>query len=192
MMKLRFWSLTAAMCMTAFSMAHVEIFSGVFSGLSEVPPNASPATGLSTVTVDLDLITMRVQSSFSGLIGTTTASHLHVGGGPGTNGGVASQTPSFVGFPIGVTSGTYDHTFDMAQASSYNPSYITGNGGTVTSAFNALLTALRQGRAYHNVHTSAFPGGEIRADLQAVPEPASMGVMGLALLGFVSRRRKKI
>lgn len=189
-MKIKVLSLVAVAGLSAISTAHFEIFAGSLMGISEVPPNASPGTGFTTVTIDMDLITMRVESTFSGLTGTTTASHIHVGGGPGTNGGVASQTPSFIGFPLGVTSGNFDATYNMALASSYNPTFIANNGGTVSNAFNALVNALRQGRAYHNIHTSTFPGGEIRADLVPVPEPASMSALALGAAAMLRRRKK--
>ena len=47
------------------------------SGPRESPPNDSPGVGFADVTFDLDAHTMRVQVTFSGLIGTTTASHIH-------------------------------------------------------------------------------------------------------------------
>ena len=37
-------------------------------------------------------------------------------------------------FPLGVTSGTYDNTLDMTQATSYNPAYVTATGGTTAGA----------------------------------------------------------
>jgi hypothetical protein len=79
------------------------------------------------------------------------------------NAGVATTTPSFPGFPAGVTSGSYDMTFDMTLASSYNASYVTANGGTPASAFAALKAALNNGTAYFNIHTTMYPGGEIRS-----------------------------
>lgn len=172
-------------------MAHTEMFAGTLSGLNENPPNSSEGIGTTLVTVDLDLFTMRIQSTWTGMSGTVTASHIHVPTSVGANGPVATQTPSFPGFPTGVTSGSYDQTFDMTQTSSYNSSWITSNGGTVTTAFNALLLGLQQGRAYHNIHSNLFPGGELRANLTAVPEPASMTALGLALTGVLARRRKK-
>ncbi len=84
------------------------------SGPSEAPHNASPGTGVAKVVFDNVAHTLRVQVEFSGLLGTTTAAHIH---GPTAtpfagNAGVMTQTPSFSGFPLGVTSGTYDHLFD--------------------------------------------------------------------------------
>src|SRR5688572_22278514 len=127
-----------------------QVYRAILTGPAEQPPNASPGTGDATVTITGN--DMRVQANFSGLLGNTTASHIHAPttvAGTGTA-GVATTTPSFTGFPLGVTAGTYDHTFIMTNASSYNPAYITANGGTVASAFVALKTALNAGKAYFN------------------------------------------
>lgn len=100
----------------------------------ENPPTGSPGTGTATVTFDTTAHTLRVQVSFGGLIGTTTAAHIHCCVAAPGNAGVATQTPSFTGFPLGVTSGTMDTTFDTTLASSFNPAFITANGGTVAGA----------------------------------------------------------
>ncbi len=139
---------------------------------------------------------MRVQASFSGLLGNTTASHIHAATtvpGAGTA-GVATQTPSFSGFPLGVTAGSMDTTFDMTLASSYNPAYVTANGGTPASAFTALRAAIANGQAYLNIHTASFPGGEIRGFLgAAAPEPGAIALLGLAAVPGIAvlRRRQK-
>lgn len=178
------------------SHAHTTIFTAILSGAAESPSNASPGTGVATVTMDMDLITMRVQVTFSGLTGTTTAAHIHA---PtldpfAGNAGVATQTPSFLNFPLGVTSGSYDQTFDLALASSYNPAFITSSGGTVSDALNALHFAMEDGKAYLNIHTSTFPGGEIRGflvDAASAPEPTSFVLMGLGATAFIIRRRRR-
>ena len=176
--------------------AHQQIYTGIFQGSQESPANASPGSGSAMVTVDFDLVTMRVQASFTGLGGTTSAAHIHCclpGPGGSLNVGVASQTPSFGGFPLGVTAGTYDNTFNMALLASYNAAFVTNNGNTVSSAFNALVAGLDSGNAYFNIHTSSFPGGEIRAALAPVPEPESYAMLGagLGLLAFLARRRAR-
>jgi len=153
--------------------AAIVSYSVVLNGPSESPPNASPGTGVGQVDVDAAAHTMRVQVTFSGLTGPTTASHIHAPtavAGAGTA-GVATTTPYFAGFPIGVTSGSYDNTLDMTLASSYNPTYITNNGGTTASAEAALFAAIAAGKAYLNIHSQTFGGGEIRGFLLA-PVPA--------------------
>ncbi|MEP7164077.1 MAG: CHRD domain-containing protein [Ferruginibacter sp.] len=143
------------------------IYTATLSGPAESPSNASPGTGIATITINTLLNTMRVQCTFSGLTGTTTASHIHAATAVANTGtaGVATTTPNFTGFPLGVTSGTYDNTFDMTLAGSYNPSYISANGGTTASAFAALIAALDANKAYYNIHSSTFGGGEIRGFL---------------------------
>ena len=146
-----------------------QVYRAILTGPAEAPPNTSPGTGDATVTITGNF--MRVQANFTGLTGNTTAAHIHAPtavAGTGTA-GVATALPSFPGFPLGVTMGTYDFTFDMTLSSSYNPSYVTANGGNPTSAFNALKTAMNTGKSYFNVHSQTFTGGEIRGFLILCP-----------------------
>lgn len=170
------------------------VYTAVLSGPGESPPNASPGTGFAEVDFDIAAHVMRVQVSFSGLLAGTTASHIHSPTAvPGTGtAGVATQVPSFVGFPLGVTSGTYDHTLDTSLASTYNPAFVTASGGTPASAEAALAGSLAAGTAYLNIHTSVFPNGEIRGFLgpRAVPEPATIGLLALGALLLVYARRR--
>jgi hypothetical protein len=141
-------------------------FTATLTGAQEVPPSGSAGTGTATVTWDTTTNLMTVNVSFSGLGSTTTASHIHCCAAAGVNAMVATAVPTFPGFPLGVTSGTYLMTFDMTLASSYNPAFITAHGGTVSGAMAALLAGLQAGQAYLNIHTAQFPGGEIRGQLQ--------------------------
>jgi len=151
------------------------------SGPAEAPPNASPGVGGAEVTIDNVANTMRVQATFLGLLGNTTACHIHAptaAAGTGTA-GVATMTPAFTGFPLGVTAGSMDHTFDLTLLATYNGPYVTANGGTAASAEAALLAAIAAGKAYFNIHTTQVPGGEIRGFLQPFdPVPTVQSTWG--------------
>ena len=177
--------------------AHPVTYVGTLSNLGEpAPANLSVGTGQATVIFDDDAFTLRVMATFSNLTGNTTNSHIHcctsvAGAG---SAGVATPVPTFPGFPSGVKAGSYDQTFDLTQASSWNQAFINANGGSINSAFAAFSTGLAAGKAYLNIHTSFVGGGEIRTFLtpEPVPLPASVVMMMSGLVGFgaVVRRRR--
>lgn len=153
----------------------------MLTGAAESPPNASLGFGSAQVEIDPFTQTMRVRASFMDLTGTVTACHIHgPTATPGTGtAGVMTPTPTFPGFPSGVTAGIYDMTFDMTLATSYNPNFISNNGGTTATAETALFQAIMNGEAYFNVHTTAFPGGEIRGFFQLLdPTPTTQTTWG--------------
>jgi hypothetical protein len=173
-------------------------YGAALTGAAEAPPNASPGTGSALVVLDLDAHTLSIDIIFADLIGTTTASHIHCCTAAPFAGtaGVATVTPSFTGFPLGVTAGTYSHVFDTSAAvGTWNPSFITAHGGTALGAEAFLATGLAAGTAYLNIHSSFAGGGEIRGFLAPVPEPGTMGLMGTALAGLLfglNRRRRAL
>lgn len=194
-MKKFYTPFVVALSMAAFvpmSLAAVTSYSANLDGPSEDPPNASTAVGFSIVTIDTTLNTMRVQALFNGLLGLSTNAHIHgptAVAGTGTA-GVMTSTPTFASFPSGVTSGFYDQTFNMTLTSSYSAGFLAANGGSTSAAFASLHSALGSQKAYFNLHSSAFPGGEIRGFYTVVPEPSSAALAGFAVIGLMVRRRR--
>ena len=180
-----------AACSVISARATVFQYSVSLDGPSE--PTSSLGIGSGTVNYDDAAHTLQLQVSFSGLTGTTTASHIHAPTPTPFSGtaGVATTTPSLAGFPLGVTSGSYSNTLDLTSASSWNGAYITANGGTPAGAESAFAAAIAGGNAYWNIHSSSFGGGEIRGFLVPVPEPSTLALLGLGAGTLAWRLRRK-
>jgi hypothetical protein len=118
------------------------------------------------------------------------AAHIHVGAPPGSN---ASVRWGFFGAPDNDTNpdelvvtpfasgvgGTFTSIWDQPE----------GNGGTTLTT---NLPGILAGLAYINFHTVQFPGGEIRGQITAVPEPGLLGLLGsVAGAGFLALRRRR-
>ena len=163
-------------------------YAATLSGPSESPPNSSPATG--SATFDFDTVThlLTISVNFSGLLGTTTVAHIHADtavAGTGTA-GVASGLTSWT---TGLQSGSYTSTINMLSSATYGASYTAAHGGTAASAETDLLSAMSIGKAYLNLHTTAYPGGEIRGFITLVPAPGMLSLIGMC--GALTGRRRR-
>jgi len=136
-------------------------------GYEEVPAVSSAASGRFKASIDKASDTLRYEVSYSGLEGDVRQSHIHFGQ-RGVNGGITiwlCQTAVNVS-PVASTpqcpqSGTVTGVVSAAD--------VVGPAGQGVSAgeFAEVLAAIRAGVAYVNVHSSKFPGGEIRGQLRA-------------------------
>jgi CHRD domain/Secretion system C-terminal sorting domain len=141
MRKLFLFSFFSLLFFSGFS--QFRYFYGTFSGASEVPANASTATGIVIVKFYTSSKLVELWGNYNGLSANITASHIHQAAA-GANGGVV----------VGLA----------------NTGGISGNltGSATLSA--GQETELLAGNMYANVHTSSFPGGEIRAQLTPVAD----------------------
>jgi hypothetical protein len=155
---------TVALMLLMSSQASATIFNfqASMDGLQEAPPNASPGTGTATLQFDDSTNVLTLVGNYTGLLGTTTASHIHI-------------APVGVNGPIIIP---LTHTGGTAGTLS--------GAGALTAA---QITALFNNGLYVNVHTNLFPGGEIRGVITLVPAPGALALLGLA--GLVGTRRRR-
>ena len=169
-------------------------FRAVMSGPAEATPVASPGFGIATIVIDDVAKTFSVTLPFQDLLSDTFAAHLHCCTAAPLLGTAPVALP-FGDFPVDVRSGSYSQTFNLGDATSYQMAFLTANGGTADTAFAALLGGITENRSYLNIHTDAYPGGEIRGFLVSapVPEPESWAMLlaGLAGVGLIARRRQQ-
>jgi hypothetical protein len=127
-----------------------EIYTTNLSGANEVPVRSTAASGFSQIVIDGDRVHYAVEIDD---ITNVFAAHIHTGA-TGVNG------------PVRVT------FFNVPQTAplSVSEKHILADGTFTASdvsgiSFADLLAAIRAGNTYVNVHTTAFPGGEIRGQL---------------------------
>jgi len=136
-------------------------------GNQEAPPTGSPGTGTGIVTLDDVTNLLNWNITYSGLIGTPTVSHFH---GPA---------------PIGANAGVQVDIVANSGGSIASPMI---GFATITDAQEVDLLA---GLWYINIHSSTFPGGEIRGQVNVVPIPAAVWLFGTGLIGLIGIARRK-
>jgi hypothetical protein len=161
--------LPASLCVLLASGADAALwtFNDTLSGLQEVPPNSSPAAGTAIGTYDDVTNLLNITVAADGFATTITGAHIHGPADVGTNAGIV--------FSLGVAAGA-------------GHQYYTVNNFTLSAQQETEFLA---GLNYVNIHTTAFAGGEIRAQLNPVPEPATMVALGLGAAALMARRRKR-
>lgn len=174
------------------SQAAVHKFEAFMDGPSESPPNASPGTGHATADYDDVAHTLTVSATFSDLIGTTTAAHIHAPTAAPFDPvpvGVAVTPGTLPGFPAGVTGAAYGPVvLDLTLAGTYTAGFLAAGGGTPAGAEALLFSSIATGKAYFNIHSSFAGGGEIRGFLVPIPEPGT-ALLLLASAPLMLRRR---
>ena len=137
------------------------VHSDPLTGYQEATPAAvsSVATGSFLASIDDNARTIDYTLSYTGLEATATVAHIHFGN-RSTNGGVAVFLCGGGGRPACPTpSGTVTGTITAAD--------VVGpvGQGIAPGELDELISAIRAGVAYANVHSSKFPMGEIRGQI---------------------------
>ena len=184
------FALAASTLVAATSQAAPVYYRAVASGPAEEIPNGSPGSSVSSFEID-DLI-LRAEVPFRDLSSPTVSAHIHCCTIDAFRGAAPVSIP-FLDFPMQVTAGVYSATFDLSDPATYDPDFLAANGGTPQLASGALIDAFNGNQAYVNIHSAAYPAGEIRGFAVAapIPEPGAWAMMGMGLgvLALLARRR---
>jgi len=129
-------------------------------GFNEVPAISTTGEGKFKAQISNDETTIEYELSYDGLEGGAAfAAHIHLGQS-GVIGGVMAFLCGGGGKPACPASGTVTGTIVAAD--------IIGPAGQGIAAgeLDEVIEAIRAGKAYANVHTPTFPGGEIRGQIK--------------------------
>ena len=169
-----------SMLLTAVPAHAITIYSATFdstlNSLNSVPSNSSTASGTGQLTYYFGSGLFDLSINVAGIDKTTlTNSHIHLGA-PGVNGGVifdlgAGTSPNWINTTTGMSLSLTGQTFPAAN-----------------------VADLLAHNIYLNLHTAAFPGGEIRGQIGGaapVPVPAAAWLLGSGLIGLAGVARRK-
>jgi CHRD domain-containing protein len=153
----------------SMAQAQKRAFKTSLIGFEEVPSLSTTGGGTFELRIDHGDTGFDYTLSYSGLVGNVLQAHTHIGQ-QGVNGGIMVFFCTNLGNgPPGTQacpqSGTV--TGRITAADVIGPSA----QGIAAGEFAEVLKAIRGGAAYANVHSSVFPGGEIRGQLVQGEKP---------------------
>jgi len=160
----------AAFALAGGSGAGFNHLTATMSGYQEVPSVSSTGTADFTADVSKDGSSIAWQLSYSGLEGAVQQSHIHFGQRSVTGGISVFFCTNLGNGPAGTQpcpqEGTISGTITAADVSPNIPATAGARTqGINTGEYNELVRAIAAGKTYANVHTTTWPGGEIRAQL---------------------------
>lgn len=166
----------AAVAVPMIVSAQATPWRAALTGANEVPATTSTATGTFTATLDEAAGTLTWSLSVPSIT-SATAAHIHTGAA-GTSGGIVVNL------------------FAAPASGPVNSINVSGTAraadviGSLAGNFPGLVDAIKGGTAYVNVHTTANPGGEIRAQISQGAAPTASGTTpsGVPFTGQVPAR----
>jgi hypothetical protein len=159
-------SLALLISLDAPSFAHDKHFKGKLDGYQEVLPVSTGASGEFKAKVSKDETSIEYTLSYSGLEGEVRQAHIHFGQA-GVNGGIMvwlCQT-TFNVDPTGLAPACPQEGSVSGTLTAANVIGPAGQG-IAAGEFAEMIEAIRSGAAYANVHSTLWPGGEVRAQLK--------------------------
>jgi hypothetical protein len=143
---------------------HDDVFDEKLSSYQEVPAVSSRARGEFRAEIQPGDAAIEFELSYGGLTGDVQQAHIHFGQ-KSVNGGIAIFLCTNLGNgPAGTPPCP---PAPAAISGTLLPEGVVGPAaqGIGPGEWEELLRAIRKGVAYVNVHSTTFPGGEIRAQL---------------------------
>ncbi len=130
-------------------------------GLNEVPPTTSRATATLQATLDEAGQRISFTLEYHNMTANPTVAHIHFGPTK-VNGGVMVFFCGGGGQPAcpAATSGTVTGTIAAANV------VVPVEQGIAPRNFADVVYAIRTGNAYANIHSSKFPSGELRGQVE--------------------------
>ncbi len=148
-----------AMCTAVSAFAGSDRSSATLSGAQEIPEVNTPATGEIRVKFDKGFTKVSVIVDIKNLVGSLTGAHFHCAR-PAANGPVVLGllNPGPLSFDGKRIRGTLTNTdFTGADCS--------GTIDRPVTNITSLAFAIQDGLIYVNIHSDAFPSGEIRGQM---------------------------
>lgn len=160
----------AALAVAAYALAGgsgpgFNHLSATLGGYQEVPSISSTGTASFTADVAKDGQSVDWQMSYANLEGNVTQSHIHFGQ-RSVNGGISVFFCTNLGNgPAGTQACPGPH--DGTISGTFGPADVIGPSaqGITAGQWDELINAIDAGKAYANIHSTIWPGGEIRAQL---------------------------
>ena len=141
------------------------------TGYNEVPSVSTTATGTFNARISNDESRIDWELSYADLEGAIQQAHIHIGN-VGVNGGISVFLCTNLGNgPAGIQPcpappATISGTILAADVSPNIPAtQAARNQGLNTGEIDELIKAIRAGATYVNVHSTTWPGGEIRSQI---------------------------
>lgn len=137
-------------------------------GFQEVPALSTPAAGSFHATISEDGTEIEFELSYFRLKGSVTQAHIHFGQ-MGVNGGISIFLCSNLPNPPAGTPACPESPGEVSGTRTAADVIGPGGQGIPASDIAGILRAIRTGHAYANVHTTLYPGGEIRGQIKFTP-----------------------
>lgn len=141
------------------------------TGYEEVPSVSTTGNGTFNARISNDGSRIDWELSYSDLEGAIQQAHIHVGN-TGVNGGISVFLCTNLGNgpagmqPCPAPPATISGTIVAADVSPNIPAtQAARNQGVNTGEIDELIRAMRAGATYVNVHSTTWPGGEIRSQI---------------------------